>query len=810
MCVKSRWFFLLLFLAYQTGTKAQNAAFSFDHLTLADGLSQSSVNCLLQDRSGFLWIGTNDGLNRFDGFRFKVYKNIRRDSTSIPGNHIDRIWEDSLGHLWIYGPAGTSIFFPEFEKFYRVRVQGKSLPAELPEIYDLFPLSKKEVLLATDVGLISVNCIPGANTNYFNARYWGPGEKRSSVRDFHAGEKKIWVGSRDQGLELFDPASGKALPVPDFIRAKFSGIPVKSIALKGADEVWVGTDQGLYRCFLKQKKIQSFRNIPGNSSSLSGNAIGSVLCDRSGKVWIATQNGLNLFQDTRSNFLRLLNLPFNPRSISANKVLSLLADYAGTLWIGTEEGLNKLDPGQSSFGLLVQKSNLLNPMQSNKILSVLQLPEGFVLGGTEDGLVISSPGQSFVEYYSLPGIPAAVHSLYRDKAGVCWLGASNGLYSFDVATREIKTFSGSPAFEQLIQGTVVQSIWEDKLGNLWLGTLDGLIVLYANRKDFLHIVPTGTSYGLSHPSVVQVFPDESGRIWIATRGGGLHELMNYRNGNPELPAECKFRILRNGDSSNSLSSDDIVCLAQIKPGEIWIGTGGGGLNQLNVTTGEVRVFTNENGLPNNFINAILVDNSSCLWISTNYGLCRFDPGKQMFRNFYKNNGLQADEFSPGAAYRTAYGELFFGGNNGLTVFHPSKIRTNPIPPKIAFTGISIFNKPVLPGPGQPLRKSIQFADTVVLSFRQNYFSIDFAALHFSSPSNNRYKYILEGFDEDWTELSGQGQAVFTRLPSGEYHFRVMASNSDGIWNTAAKEILIIITPPFWQTWTFRIIATLIL
>lgn len=806
------YFFWLLFaMLFSPVLVGQNTGLSFDHLDISNGLSQSSVNCMLQDKAGFLWLGTQDGLNRYDGVSFRVFKNNRKDSTSLSNNFIQALWEDASGNIWVGTNAGASVFVPQDEKFYPIAFPSHGGKVSLPSVNDFYLLNPGAILCATDLGLYKIEIPKNNNRKVEKIQFLDVPNAGHDIQFIRfAGNGLCWLATNDQGLQLFDPSNRAIKKLPAFLENAVKDLPVRALLAENDQQLWVGTDNGLFKAIMNEEKLVSFQHSASNNS-LSGNAVRQLFKDRLGKIWVGTVSGLNLYRPQTNNFSRILSSPFNKRSISGNKINCFLEDYAGTLWIGTEAGLNKFDRIQNNFSLLLQKNDLPSPLLSNNVWSILETNEGNIIAGSDDGLNYIQRFNERYEFFPLPFQPSSVYALFRDKAGEYWLGTSRGLCRFYESGKKISPFNAGKELLSYLENSTVQSIWEDKAQQLWVGTKNGLVILSTDRKTHRIIHSSLSNDGLSHPSVRQIFADLSDNIWLATGGGGLLKITNYKNGEQSLPEKLLFQVYKN-DSKNeqSLSNDHVLCIAQQKPGELWLGTYGGGINRMEVATGKFESFMEEDGLPNNVVYGILCDEKEALWLSTNFGLSKFSYKTKVFRNYFQDNGLQSNEFNVGAWYKSSSGELFFGGMNGINAFDPSKIIVNNIAPKISFTALSIFNKTVKPGKDQPLRKSIQFTDTVTLSYKQNYFSIDFAALHFSSPLNNRYKYILEGFDEEWTEIRGRGQAIFTGLPAGEYLFKVVGANSDGVWNTESKKLLIIITPPFWQTLAFRIFALVLL
>ena len=808
--------FLLSSISY-----SQMGELQFEKISIESGLSQSSVLCIYQDHKNFLWFGTYEGLNRYDGYSFKVYKADPENPYSISNNAIECIHEDHLGMLWIGTGEGLSWFDRSQERF----ISYKNDPNDPNSL----------------------------SNNYVRYIY----EDRSGV---------LWIGTHGGGLNQFDREK------EEFIRythdsdnpKSLSHNNVLSILEDSEGKLWVGTDGGLNYFDRQKGEFVHHRNDPKNPNSISHDGIWRIYEDRAGNLWIGTWGGgLDLYDRRENRFIRYLNDSKDPHSISHNIVRSICEDKDGNLWIGTDGGgLNifKSDFKKKGSGKFIHyQNNRTNPtgLSSNSILSIFQDQSGIIWLGTDFGGINKyNPGKrKFAHYRNDPDNlnslnNNSIFSVYEDSRGIIWIGTNGGgVNRFDRKKNQFIHYVHDPVDPNSLSNNVIRSICEDPFGKLWIGTDDGLNRFDPVLNKFIRYLPDEDDpNSISYNTVWRLIRDKSGIIWVSTMQGLNHfeyekeEFIRYMHDENEPGSisgnftwtiyEDYSGILWIGTNANGLnrfdpegknfvhykynpqdpstiSDNKILSIHGNQKGDLWFGTTNG-LNKWDRDTKTFIRYSEKNGLPNNSIQGMLEDDHGNLWISTNNGLSKFNTRTKQFKNFFKSDGLQSNEFGVNACCKLKSGEMIFGGINGFNIFHPDSIKDNLDIPLVVLTGFKIFNKPVMVGEqinGRTiLEESISECEELTLSYKDNVFSFEFSALHYASPEDNLYAYIMEGFDKEWNYTNADRRFVtYTNLPGGNYTFRVKASNDDEVWNEEGTSIKIIVTPPFWQTWWFRVL-----
>lgn len=791
----------------------------FKRLSVNDGLSQSQVSAVLQDRHGYLWFGTHDGLNRYDGYGFVVLKHDPDNDNSLGHNHVTTIHEDARGVLWIGTIEGLNRYDPETGAFTRY--------AHGPD--DLESLSHNHVTAVYEErsGVLWVGTLNGLNrmnpdgTTFERFRY-EPGETGTissngvnAILEDRSGN--LWVGT-NLGLNVLDRSSGRFSQVPTMSAEGEEAITALYEPQREGGELWVGTwgggfglldgqtrafasfsdddgglhDQrvtsmyedrsggvwigtaegGLARLDRHTGRVTVLTHDPRDNSSLSDNRITAVLEDRHGGLWVATRSGINSVDQNFGTFTHIWREPDNDNTLSENMVWSVAADTSGTVWIGTfSGGLNRLDRTTGDITHYRHRPDIAGTISSDGPMSLLIDGADILWVGTEEGLDRYDPvADSFIHYpltekRSGGHYMNAIVTMYEDRRGVIWIGSRSGLFKFDRRKEEFQRLGkvehsmqvDDPASKRS-GPAAISSLHEDASGNLWIGSLNsGLYMLDADRATLSHFGIGAASGGLSHQSVQAVY---------------------------ELPE---------------------------MPGVIWIGTYSGGLNRLDVESGTLRYFTEQNSaLPTNTVIGILGGNDGNLWLGTHKGLVRLNPVTETFRTFDVDRGLQSREFNFGAAFRAADGELFFGGINGLNAFYPEHIIDDPNPPTVVLTDFKLFNTSVHVGAQSVLPRHIYGVRDVTLTHDQNDISFEYVGLHYAVPEQNQYAYMLENYDRDWRFVGDQRSAIYTSLDPGEYVFRVKSANSDGVWSTKEASVRVVIRSPWWSTgWAWFVYVALI-
>ncbi len=780
----------------------------FEHLTIKQGLSQSSVYCIYQDKTGFLWIGTMDGLNRYDGYSFKIYRNDPTDSNSIGFNSINSIYEDQAGNLLIgTNGGGLAIYDPKtdnFTNYFHDPNDSNSISDDY--VQTVFESSMGAIWIGTTDKLNKFDLSTGQFTHYSrvkrdSADLWTYYLLQIAERE----DGLLWISTYD-GLDLFNPETGQFTHYSLFTSDSDNNLrdEINTILPEDDGIIWIGTNEGLIKHDSAAGRNIIFINDPANPSSLSNNMVTSICRVSSDGLWIGTQDGLNYFNKKTNTFLRFNAELNNPATINDNSITTVIHDNTGVIWVGTNSGgINKYDPVKRKFSHYFVEPGNEKSLNSNYIYAIFEDQAGYLWLGTDVGGLnkFDRNNNIFTHYLTNPEDPNSlmennVGAIFEDREGILWIGMSKGFDRFKQSSNEFEHYRYDESDSATFGFYDIYSICQDSSGNIWLGSLGGGLNKFDRKRDTYnhYIFDPKDSTSLSNDYIQALYTDRNGILWIGTSGGGLNrfdsqteQFISY-----ELP----------------LDNFPIFSITQDASGLLWLGTDGRGISKFNPETEKFTYYTDKDGLPNNVVYGILEDNDGYLWLSTNDGLSKFDPRTESFQNYDYQDGLQSNEFNQGAYFLCDLGEMFFGGINGFNSFYPGQIIDNPNIPNITITDFQIFNKPIKPGPDSPLKHTISDGTTIELSYRQNAIVFHYSALNFSIPEKNQYKYILGGFDQEWIDAGTKRVASYMNLDPGEYTFRVTGSNNDGIWNETGTSVKIQITPPFWQTTIFRIFGIL--
>jgi len=752
---------------------AQKNYFQFDVLGLEDGLSQSSVKCMLQDRQGFIWIGTQDGLNRYNGYEFEVFRNETENPNSIAGDIIYAIFESKNGQIWIGTNNGLCRFDPIKKNF--VSYNETTSLGKMP-VYAIREDQKGFLWVGTNDRLCKIDM----DNNKIDV--FKPNNEKISVNAiFQDSNGKLWLGL-EKGLAQFDEEQNQFIVI-------IPNVHILQITQDKGDTLWVGSNTGLH--FLDIKNLQSQENLPLNMP------VQTVFIDESNNVWIGTYTGLFQF-DRRQNTLRYISKKNTILSTLSNDHINcIFEDRIGSLWVGTNAGINKLSTLSKTFTHYRYVPMTGSTLSSDMVTSFLETKNRGLWVGTDGGGLnkldtITGEFLHFVKQSNKNSLSNnSVWCLTEDQENKIWIGTSKGLNIFDAEKQEFKTFFHNPQDSTSLPNDFVVALLEDHKGTIWVGTHGGgLGMLAFEQKASGKFRNFGNK---THSSIRCLYQDRKGTIWVGTQGGGLLRF-SEKNQN--------FEVFKNNpNNKKSISSNYIWSIAEDSKGTLWVGTSEG-LNRMEDNK-SFQVFTKKDGLPNNVIYGI-INYENQLWISTNRGLSRLDLSKMVFRNFDVKDGLQGNEFNGGAYYKNQENELFFGGSNGYNTFQPKRIIDNPFQPSVVITSCKVFNKEL------DLDSAITYKKYLQLPLESNFISFEFAALNYIFSEKNQYEYKLEGFDEHWIEAGNRRYATYTNLPAGDYVFRVRASNNDGVWNKEGTKIKLTITTPFWNRLWFKTLATLIL
>lgn len=778
----------------------------FEQISLREGLSQSSVYAILQDRYGFLWFGTEGGLNKYDGYQFTVYKHDPDDPTTLSDNIITALFEDREGNIWVGTGRGVDRLDREKGTFTRSQHD--------PEEAGSLSGTNVAALLEDSQGILwagtyngGLNRLDRSTGEFIHYRH-DPKDPDSISGDtiealFEDSEGVLWLGT-SAGLERFNRETETFTHFPR--STVNTGNPNSDLVLTIYEDsqanLWVGTNgNGLGKFDRTSETWVEYLNDPEAADSLSADVVWAVLEDRSGRLWIGTDGGgLDYLDREDDHFYHYRHNPNKIDSLTRDAVRSLYEDRSGVFWVGTYGGgLSKSNHNIDKFILYRQEPGQENSLSDNYIWSIAQDAGGALWLGTFNGGLNHMDRQSglITVYQNDPRDPNSlssndVRTLLLDSQGDLWAGTgAGGLNRFDRQTETFTQFHHDPSDPDSLISDQIRVLFEDRSGDLWVGTYaDGLDRMDRESGIFTHYQnDPNDPESITSNRVRALFQDKSGKLWVGTSGG-----ISVLN-----PATGKFTsYLADNEDPHALSNPVVFSFYEDPDGIMWIATFGGGLNWLDPHTGIFSHYTESDGLPHNQVYNILPDEEGYLWLSTNNGLARFDPRTETFRNFGIQDGLQNVEFNLGSAYKGADGEMFFGGVDGMNAFFPHQVKDSNYAAPIVITAFQKFNQTVM----SDLVSDVQ----IDLDYKDNFISFEFASLDFTAPLKNQYAYMLEGFDSDWIEAGTRRYASYTNLNGGDYVFRVMGTNSDGVWNEAELAIPISITPPFWETWWFAVLA----
>ena len=771
----------------------------FDNLSIEEGLSQSVVNAIIQDQHGFIWLGTQDGLNRYDGYEFRVFKHDPSQAYSIGGNFIQAIHEDQAGNIWI-GTLGGGLnrFDPVTEQFTTwLNDPANPHSISINSVSSIYPAQDGSLWLGTNGG--GINHFDPA-TGRFTAYHL---EDDVVVEVLVDDNGYIWAGTFTAGLFRMDPISGEVVAYhsdPQDGSSLGEGA-TQALYLDHQDQLWIGTSAGgLNRYNPQSEDFVRYTADPSNPYSLQDNNVMAIYQDRDDVLWVGTFNsGLSRFDPLTERFYTYTGSPEQESSLAANTVFAIFQDAGGVYWVATL-GIDLYDPCRSKFTHIFNDPDDPKSLIHNMVWSVYEDRQGDMWVGTQDGLTRFMTGGEVRHYRNDPSSSASlgnntVFNIYQDSQGELWFGTGAGLSCYDEAA---DNFTNYPVYDYPIP---VYELIEDSQGILWLGTGGNGVVAFDRQTgqytSYRH--DSSDPDSLSDDNVLALYLDHTGTMWVGTYAGGLCKT---------TPATMDFTCHQSDpEDETSLGSNAVLGFFRDSSNHMWIATGGGGLNRYNLQTDTFLQYHESDGLANDYVYGILEDSEGFLWVSTNRGLSRFNPITETFHNYTRNDGLQSDEFNQGAYILTRDGRMVFGGVNGLNIFDPLEIRDNPYLPPVVITRFSLFHEAVSVGDNPVLPQSLQEVEIITLDYRDDFFALEFAALHYSAPEQIQYAYMLEGFDQDWVQAGNRHYAGYTNVPPGDYTFRVRATNSDGVWNVDGAALAIKITPPFWQTWWFRILAT---
>ncbi|MFA5546628.1 MAG: two-component regulator propeller domain-containing protein [Sphaerochaetaceae bacterium] len=762
-----------------------------ENTRIEKGLSQNTVNSILQDSDGFMWFGTWDGLNRYDGYEFLIYNkehglsnqsissihqkgdtlwigteeglnlleistnritsflNDENDSTSLSNNWINHIYEDHKGTLWISTASGLSLYRPATNNFEQVFSRDYGNPLRSNHMNMVKQDSSNNFWIATSYGLVYYEIKTQSLNRYFHIEADSTSLPDNDVTSIAFDSyNRMWVGTKS-GLARFNNEK-KAFFYVDLpeLQSFDQKVEIMSLNADASEGLWIGTNgRGLFYLDFKTGQINSYINEPNRSYSLSDNRIHCIYIGNNDNIWAGTFNGLNMLNKDAAKFRTYRHYPQYKNSLSNNSVWTFLEVEPGIFWIGTDVGISIFNKAENSYDFI-----RMNPDKQNSLTENL------------------------------------IRCLYKSHNGTIWIGTRNkGLNAYNPKTKKITQYKSDPKNPASLPNGYIIDVQEDAAGNLWIATDDGLGILDEETGLFLsYHLPAKT--GGEH--VYDILLDSKKQLWFASSQG----LLKYKAETDDFEL---FTIPEEMCQQDEMLTNKFFSITESKEGVFWIGTRGGGLVKFQPENFDFKVFTEKDGLPNNVVYEALVDKSGIVWLTTNWGLSRFNPDQLNFTNYDVTDGIQSNEFNLNAAIYASDGEILVGGMNGFNAFYPDEIVVNTEPPLVRITAFKKFN--VLQS------RNLRNGDSLFLNFSDNYFAFEFAALDFTNPQKNKYRYTLENYNTSWIERSANKRfAEYAKVSPGTYRFRLIASNSDGYWNTEGTSLTIIIKPAWFHTWLFRV------
>ena len=773
---------------------------SFRHLTTEDGLSQDHVVAILQDHRGFMWFATGEGLNRYDGNSFVVYKNDPSDPRTLSHNFIRDVFEDAQGYLWVAAYPVINKFDPRTERTTRYRHDPNN-PKSFSDdsVESITSDSRGHLWFATaNTGLDRFDPSTETFTNYRNdtdGRFVG--RVRCVIEDRRG---DIWFVA-DRGLFHLNPETGQIVRPPGLIKG-FAAIYLHE---DGAGDFWMLASSPNVGLVKYQRQTKRFVEYPLAAGATILDS--STLLDDGGNgFWVPSSVGLFYFDRRTERFTRhFRHDDADSTSLSDNGVVSVYRDRSGLLWVATaNRGLNVIDFRQRQFQNYTARSAGHDRLSPGKVSAIHEDADGVLwLGFFPRALDRLDRKTGRITHY-VPGTNGSnslargseLNSILKDERGHLWLGGLGaGLDRFDERSGQFKHYAHNPDDPNSLMTDDVICIYGDPRGQLWIGQFGGVSRFDPATDRFTNYrLGTDEAASLAY-SVSAIHRDRSGTLWLGTWGGILSRFDEKTN------TFVHHTVDR--DDPRKLQGGSIGAIHEDSNGTLWLAAGLG-LYRFDRKTEVFTRYTESDGLPNNDLMGILEDTAGRLWISSKKGISRFDPPTGTFKNYDVSDGVAGNDFSRSCYQRGRSGEMFFCGNDGITAFVPEDIHDNPYVPPVVLTSFTIFNRPVPIGPDSELKRAIPYAESLTLSYESNVFSLEFAALSYANSQKNRYRFRLENFDPDWNEVdSTHRAATYTNLDPGHYVFRVRGSNSDGIWNEDGVSLPIVITPPWWRTNTFR-------
>ncbi len=781
--------------------------------TTDDGLSQSNANTILKDHKGFLWIGTDEGLNRFDGYEFKIFYNGSDDSLSLRDDKILTLFEDNRQNLWIgTNLGGLNRYDRSTQSFTSFTYNpADDLSLSNNTVNSIFQDSKGRLWIGTLWGLNLL--VP--ETSSFYKYYHSSGEKSIAHNDIQGiSEKdgKIWVATKG-GLSFIDVETLE----PSTVRIKHNtekaqdiNAKIECLYIDSLGTIWIGTNGAGLIKFNEETATYTQYSLTKETNNNTSDIILSIIEDKRGELLIGTDgSGLFKFYSTRNNFSKIYSK--NDPTIFSSSINGIMKDQDGFIWLGVYgAGFVQIDDVNRGFYHMEYFNETMKNIGKNSVLCITEDKEQNVWFGTDGaGLYEYNPNTSEIKSYlhdpnDQNTISSnVVKSLLVDHSGNLFIGTyAGGLNYINKKGNKITHFYANNMDSSSLPTNHVWDIYEDSENRIWVGLLGGFCEFIPDIKEFIRYpIDIFDPGSLGSFDITKIYEDKNKNLWVGTMEGGLGQL--------DKSTRQFKRYVYDENNLVGISNNDIKDIFEDKVGKLWIATNGGGLNYYDEELDQFIWWKSNTNLSDEAL-SVLQDDEENFWIGTYQGLARYNAITDVVKYYTKGSGVQGNEFNYDSKLKASDGTFYFGGLNGVTYFKPGEIKPNLEIPKIAITGFYLFHEEINHASHPNIIKGdINAIDEINLSYDQNIFSIKFAALSYSVPKKNDYAYQLEGFDKGWNYVNTQRQATYTNIPPGRYTFRVITSNNEGYWNENGKKIVINIMPPWYrQTWAYTLFLTL--
>lgn len=817
---------ILLSIFFNTGLSGQYGTnYRFQYLQIEDGLPQNTINAIAKDSYGFMWFGTSNGICRYDGFYFESFKFDKNNQNSLPDNMINAIVPGPDKKIWIGSLAGLSYFDPVKDKIVKFSTKENGCE-EIKKVSSILTISDDLWVCTRDNGIFHL--LKNKNGNYELSKHYCEQERNLGENNVNAilitSEKILFAGT-SAGVYKFDKGENRFEPYTFNNSINLSAF-VNDIFESSKGDLFISAFNGL--ALIKKSQSTATWYLPDFSDpgSLSHGTVNKVCEDKNGRILVGSLGGLQIFDINRGNFISLPEE--GPENFKLNNqfINTLYSDSSGNIWVGTEKGgINKFNVNQKQFDFFTNDPNNSNSLNVNTVNSIYKENNTLWIGTAGGGLNTVDLRTGKFSHYKYSGFNSNtissdyISSILRGSDGNLWVGSwGGGLTCFKgpAGNPSIQRIvSSTPGYENNLVDYFVSALWNDSRGFLLIGAQGGMSVLnYENHKFTTLVSPLSSTL----PQITEVgclLKDSKDYYWIGTRNG----LFRFPAGSikdvstPVLEVENLQFFTNDLNDTVSLPGNYIISLIEDSKGNVWAGTYGNGFCKIEVQkdgTLKCTSFSQKDGLSNNVTYCIQEDKWENLWISTDYGLSKFNPEKLLFRNFYKQDGLLNNQFYWSASFRDEIGKLYFGGTEGLNYFDPKEIIEFTHLPSPKITSLKIHNKEIKSGDKINkkivLKKPVYDSDTILLSYRDNNISFDFSSFDFNLPEKTNFAYLMKDIDKDWNIVPAQRRfATYNNLPAKTFEFLIKASNCDGVWNDTPTKVTIIITPPFWKTTWFRIL-----